>query len=41
MRILYLLLQNGYLSIKELRVNHPFRNEQVVGSNPTSGSIEK
>jgi hypothetical protein len=25
--------------INELRIKYPFRNEQVVGSNPTSGSI--
>ncbi len=26
--------------INELRIKYPFRDEQVVGSNPTSGSIK-
>jgi hypothetical protein len=34
------MLAKGSLTINELRIKYPFRNEQVVGSNPTSGSID-
>jgi hypothetical protein len=35
------MLGKWKLMINELRIKYPLRNEQVVGSNPTSGSISR